>query len=573
MDKKLWKRDLLLSILVPGALLLIALMTIRFSYEVNDDTAMISIMNGSYTGTPSPYAIFIKYPLAWLISLLYRTGIAVSWYQITMFAIMWLAIGSILYRLLKRLPEQPVLACAIVVGSVSVLWMVNIMRFTYSTCGAFLASSALICFALQKKEEDLRPGYLVNIIALYVLAYLLRDYFCYIATCFLAVIWFCKYGREMFSNRKCWRIPVTAVLSMGIAMGINAAAYNVNNWDWFIDYNNARSNLQDILGFPEYNEHEEMITELGYDQREYYTVSHYDYCLLEDFDPNDLFALNDYANEQIPDVGLVKTLKNTVKQAIDYYFVDSWKDVQPLQFMSYLLPVLLLVLTVICALRDRKWWYLLCNGIIMLGIVGIWLVIAYQGRYPIRVAATMRILTVAASLSGILLLYVDRPKKESAAEQAPWKRLAVGALAGIFAVLTLAGLVSARQERGAPTEAISMEYISYAAEHPENIYLRDTRSTLNNVNHFYEYPLTPVNLIATGSWTAYSPIYYEKLAAVGLEELNRETLYLDNCYLIVNEKYNLPKVLGVSNDAVIDYEVTETFDNGIRILKIHSVSE
>ncbi len=79
--------------------------------------------------------------------------------------------------------------------------------------------------------------------------------------------------------------------------------------------------------------------------------------------------------------------------------------------------------------------------------------------------------------------------------------------------------------------------------------------------------------MATGSWTAYSPAYYEKLAALGLEELNRETLYLDNCYLIVSQKYDLNKVLGLNGDAVIDYEVVETFQDGIQILKIHNIAE
>lgn len=573
MNKNRTVRDLLLSILVPGVLLLAGLLTVRYSYEINDDMTMISIMNGSFTGTPSPYAIFIKFPLSWFISILYRTGIAISWYQVTMFAIMWFAMGSILYRLLKRMPEHPVLACSLVAGSVSVLWMVNIMRFTFSTCGAFLAASALVCFALQKKEEDLKPGYLVNIVALYVLAYLLRDYFCYIATCFLAVIWFFKYGREMFSNRKCWRVPVAALLCMGIAMGINTAAYSVNNWDWFIDYNDARSNLQDILGFPEYDEHEEIISELGYDEREYYTISHYDYCLLEDFDPDDLFPLNEYAKDQVEDMGVVKTVKNIVKQAINYYFVDKLEDVQPQQLFSYVLPVVLIALTVYEALGKKNWWGLFCNAIILAGIAGIWLVIAWQGRYPQRVASTMRILTIGASLSGILLLYVDRPTKEGSSAALPYKRVISGALAGLFLVLALWGLAGARAERGAPTEAVSMEYVSYAADHPENIYIRDTRSTQNNTSLLSEYPLTPVNLVATGSWTAYSPAYYEKLAALGLEELNRETLYLDNCYLIVSQKYDLNKVLGLNGDAVIDYEVVETFQDGIQILKIHNIAE
>ncbi|MBQ3090190.1 MAG: hypothetical protein IJD21_06510 [Oscillospiraceae bacterium] len=573
MNQKRWRRDILLSVLVPGALLLLGLLTVRFSYEVNDDTAMISIMNGSFTGTPSPYAIFVKYPLSWLISLFYRTGLAISWYQVIMFAIMWLAMGSVLYRLLQRLPEHPVLASLMVTGSVSVLWMTNIMRFTFSTCGAFVAASALICFSLQKKEEDLRPAYLVNIILLYVLSYLIRDYFCYVATCFLGVIWLAKYGREMFANRKCWRIPVAALLCMAIAMGINSAAYHRDNWDWFIDYNNARSNLQDFLGFPDYDDHKQFINELGYDRQEYYAISHYDYCLLEDFSPEDLFPLSDYADELMPEVGLKKTVKTTVKRAIDYFFVDSLEDLKPLQLASYLLPPALLMMAVICSLRDKK-WYILPTGLLLFGLGAIWLYIALEGRYPLRVASTMRIITIAASLSGIAHIWVAR-LEEGRQSKKQANSLAIGLLCGLFALCALLGLYNARNELGAPLsqEVQPAEYVSYVTEHPENIYLRDTRSVSSSSALLSEFPRTPVNMVATGSWTAYSPIFYEKLETLGLDGLNRETLYLDNCYLIVHQKHALSKVLGVSGEAVIEAEVVEAFDDGMQIWKIHSITE
>ena len=80
-------------------------------------------------------------------------------------------------------------------------------------------------------------------------------------------------------------------------------------------------------------------------------------------------------------------------------------------------------------------------------------------------------------------------------------------------------------------------------------------------------------MVATGSWTAYSPIFYEKLETLGLDGLNRETLYLDNCYLIVHQKHALSKVLGVSGEAVIEAEVVEAFDDGMQIWKIHSITE
>ena len=45
---------------------------VAFTYEVNDDAAIVQILDGSYTGTPDGHAIFIKYPLSWIIAKLYE---------------------------------------------------------------------------------------------------------------------------------------------------------------------------------------------------------------------------------------------------------------------------------------------------------------------------------------------------------------------------------------------------------------------------------------------------------------------------------------------------------------------
>ena len=42
--------------------------TIPFSYEVNDDAVIVQILDGSFTGTPEAHAIFVRYPLSWIIT-------------------------------------------------------------------------------------------------------------------------------------------------------------------------------------------------------------------------------------------------------------------------------------------------------------------------------------------------------------------------------------------------------------------------------------------------------------------------------------------------------------------------
>ena len=178
MRVKRWAADLLLAAACVAGLMLLSFLLIDFQFNTNDDTGMIGILNGSYTGTPDGHAIFMQYPLAWLISMLYRTGIEICWYVVVLMGICILAMISVLFRLLRRLPEHRPLAAAGFLAAVAGLWLGNLLNFTFTTCGAFVAGMTVLTFALQTREEDLRPGFLANVLVLLVCAYCIRSFFC-----------------------------------------------------------------------------------------------------------------------------------------------------------------------------------------------------------------------------------------------------------------------------------------------------------------------------------------------------------------------------------------------------------
>lgn len=193
MKKQHFRRDLILTLLVPAAFLAVCLSLMCFSYEVNDDLAMIAILNGSCTGTPDAHCIFLGYPISLLISALYSLCSSVGWYEVVVMCCFYIAIASILWRVLQRLPERPVLSCVMVISVVTMLWVFRIMRFTFSTGSAFLMVSTILCFALQTDEEDCKPGYLINILLLFFLTYNFRDYFGYLTIPFVGVLWLAKH--------------------------------------------------------------------------------------------------------------------------------------------------------------------------------------------------------------------------------------------------------------------------------------------------------------------------------------------------------------------------------------------
>jgi len=66
-------------------------------FYLNDDVTMRSIMSGAYTGTPDAHAVYMKYPLTYLLSLCYRLTDVVPWLEIFFYACTALCGWTILY--------------------------------------------------------------------------------------------------------------------------------------------------------------------------------------------------------------------------------------------------------------------------------------------------------------------------------------------------------------------------------------------------------------------------------------------------------------------------------------------
>lgn len=561
MKKQHFRRDLILTLLVPAAFLAVCLSLMCFSYEVNDDLAMIAILNGSYTGTPDAHCIFPGYPISLLISALYSLCSSVGWYEVVVMCCFYIAIASILWRVLQRLPERPVLSCVMVISVVTMLWVFRIMRFTFSTGSAFLMVSTILCFALQTDEEDCKPGYLINILLLFFLTYNFRDYFGYLTIPFVGVLWLAKHWKELTSNRRCWVVPLSALLVFGLACGTDQLGYL--DWDSYFEYNDARSNLQDFYGVPDYEECAELISSYGLTEDEYNMIANYDYCLLEKYSPELMEELSEYVLSSQEDAGLLSTLKSTVKKALNYYLVSKLSSVNPLVACSYLLPALLLVCSVALSIKDRK-WYIVFPFLLLFGVGCSWLLIAYMGRFPSRVQTSLRLLTIAASLAGLTLLFRERPLRFGGERFRRWAPILLSAVCVVSAGKWFLYTMNYQQE---PRD-VAVDYEVYAAEHPENIYFRETRSAKTST-YMTEFPRQPVNLIATGSWIAYSPLYEEKLAYLGLEDgISRDTLLEDNVYLICRENYSLRVIMGLPSGSTVEYEMVEECENDIYIIKI-----
>ena len=83
-----------------------------FYYDLNDDTMMLDIMAGAYSGTPDGHNMQTLYPLGAVIPLCYRVWGSVPWYGLFLclcqFGCFWLAAVRLCALVLSKILFPPV---------------------------------------------------------------------------------------------------------------------------------------------------------------------------------------------------------------------------------------------------------------------------------------------------------------------------------------------------------------------------------------------------------------------------------------------------------------------------------
>ncbi|MGM9537538.1 MAG: hypothetical protein ACI3VN_04320 [Candidatus Onthomonas sp.] len=551
----------LLALSVSGLFLGAVLLIYGFAYSINDDTTMVSILNGSYCGTPDGHAIFVKYPLSWVIKTLYSLTASVPWYPVVMMLIYWLAMGFLLCQFYARFPGHSTLISALFVGGMSLLWMNQIVRFTFSTCGAFVAAAVSLSYALIRREEDLKISKLGPLLLLFWLSYCIRDYFALASLLFLAIVWLSKYYDRLFREPKCWLIPVVGVAGLALCIGCNTLAYSSPEWQAYLDYNDQRSYVQDYAGVPSYSKNLELYDSIGYTERERKAVASYHYVLLEDFGPETFQRIYEYTKSHESTPSPAKTLKKSLKTTVKHYLLFDKEDIRPLQAASLAVPAALLLMALFLSVKDKKHYWIF-PLMILFGLGCMWLYISYNGRYPPRVALSLRIITVLASLAGFAILFTHRPVHPGKW----WKRgTGRGILLGLSLAAVLLGGALSWQEVGHVSVPERAAYYVYADQHPDSIFLRDTRLTYDSQE---DSPST--NVISTGSWLHYSPLFYQKIALFGQTEVHRSILLQPEVYLIAGADKDVRVLLGLEEDTPLVYETVAELD-GVCIYQFSSI--
>ena len=595
LEEKLWCRflNLLLNLALAAAAVLPLMWkiyrTIPFSYEVNDDSALVQILDGSYTGTPDAHSIFVRYPLSLIISQLYRKnptirfgGITfenVNWY-ITVFTLLTaFALTAVLFRILNYFKANRLLICLAFDMAFLLGWLPCFSNMTFSTAGAFMGCMGILFFALESPDEAWRPWNTA------VLAVLLAASWCYRKPCFymvapvLGVELVLKYNIRFFKSWKPWFFCGLAGLCAFAVVQTDNKAYGSREWKRYLIYNHARAYMQDYAGFPDYDKEEEFYRSIGISEGAYYAMVNYSYCMADGFQTDWIEKTYDHVREMEPDQTLMQRASSSVEKA-GKYFNDSETVnsnlVNAAKYCWLLLAVLFPVSLVFC--WDRGLWshlQRLLSMVLTAAVVRLeWIYLAMNGRFPQRVKETIWLLTFTAGFS-LAVRLIGQWRGKTFTRIPLLLEVLILAMAlktdPVMPVIKTRALIQ-KQDLASGSE--KADVAAYCGRHPDCLFVIDTKGVTKGTEP--QDDLHQGNWFLSGSWAAYSPVYTRKLKGADTDSLGSAFLLRDNVYVITQGTKDVGKLMGIEDKGRVQAEIVDEFltSNNLffEVYKVRSVN-
>jgi len=503
------KREKIILICVMIAVFVVISFVCRPVFYLNDDVTMRSILSGSYLGKADGHAVYMKYPLTGILSMLYGLCADIPWMELFFAGCL---IGAVVEVVTLEFGENKGMLWKMLCGILFVLPFFWYMHYT--VIAAVLAGTAAFLLSTGKKE--------VQAIIFWLLAWMIRSQIAYLVLPFLlvAVLW--NGTGKKWQEAKRTLLHLIKMIGIALAVflvcvGMNRLAYASEEWQSFFAYNEARTDLFDYTDFHSTDHYDKTYEQYGMTENEFYVLKSYNTILDNSVDVQTLEKVVDLVRQRMEqNQDIVAGIKDCVKQ---YYYEIRYGD--NLYVVVWLLLYILLAAKLIFG---RNW-----KGMLVLGCLGggrslIWIYLIYRGRFPERIVEALYIIELLL-LAGMLynLSRSDKNKCRSGI-----KGLLVAAVIGILFVQVKETYVKVEEKVQTQREWTVLR--DYCKKQEETLYLLDVFSTVEYGGLQYERDGS--NIMLAGGWMSASPSALKRLtdrdAADGAEALyeDKNTLFL-----------------------------------------------
>lgn len=291
MLKKWMKRNgytaLLLALGVSVLYFTVIFLVSGFHYAINDDMIMRNISSGRMTGTPDGHLIFSKYVWGWLMAKLFSAVPTVDWYGLALEGTMLLSLALLLNCGLRRKKTALWKAgyavfALLVFTSVMVL---HVILFEWTLAAAAAGAAAVYIFFAGMPENG-RQALFDEISAAFLLvtAFNIRSEIFIMVCPALGLFYVWHLWEKKRDDRwrlKNFRILFFVAAPIALTGIVEAAAYASPEWSAYGEWNEARSEVMDYYGIPNYEGNEAFYDSISVMPEEVRSLRHYALYLTE----------------------------------------------------------------------------------------------------------------------------------------------------------------------------------------------------------------------------------------------------------------------------------------------------
>ena len=528
--KQYWKQHWFEYVLSAGLVgLAAAALTLLFGYSfsTNDDAMLRSIVSGSYTGSPEAHLVYIMYPLGWIGQRLYMLLPRVYWYDMFMTVTHYLCWFLVIGRIGAQFQSKKGKLVAVLVSFAGILLLdaPYVVMHQYTILAAWFAGVAILFLLTSKEQKGFAfwSDRMVCLVFLVLCLWLRKQVFILALPvgAMILVLEFLRDAKQLKERMVLWGkiifIAVFAVLTVS-SFVVEWKAYESPEWQEFLAYNEARTDIYDYYTVPSYTEGGSFWEEADISFADYLAIDLYNSELVEELSLTNMQTLAQIAKEQW-EAGY--GLKSTVRIMIEAVVREVLQN--PVQPMGILLTILLLCTVIRCVIKDEKKEIIGITFLyVFLGaVVGYF---SWRTRFPERVSYGLYLMA-AAFLTGILTMSLsgkseeEEPSEEKKCFGKFWVSLAI--ICSVFFVAG-AGLYRFREMKE-KNQAIQINYADWVAindyftQYPEYKFCIDTYSFVFTTEKMFAADAEAASVLRLGTWVQESPLQLKRYERNGLE--------------------------------------------------------
>ena len=480
-----------------------------FFYDLNDDVLIKDILSGAYTGTPSGYNNQMMYPISVLIAGLYRLIPSVPWYGIMLMGGLATSVTIIAYRLLCYILNIWIKLAMSVFAIVFILgvYLDEITNMTYTVVSAMFVTAACV-WVLTDNNLRLRDN--IVPIVLCIISFNIRSEMFLLMCPYMAAVALIKFIFDL-SKKSLRNLSIIAtVILAGIVITflIDTIAYSGSEWREYRRLFDARTEVYDFTGIPEYDTNEDFYESEGITREQWQLLVDYNYALDDNISADTLEKIASYvrSGEAKDANGNPYTRANVgIKTAIGQYIrsiVDFTAD--PMYMPLRLIVTLLFIALVILSILSRRGDTLVGLAVVFLCRSVPWIYFYYSGRPVERLSHPMFFIEAA-----ILLTMLCQTKIGCLDKGLVYLTLILILVLCVVNLKTEWG-DTARQMREREEVNASYEKLCEHTMTTEGYYLIDVYSTVDFTEKVFAPQADKSNQMLAGGWMAGSPLDAKK---------------------------------------------------------------